>query len=89
MIAGIFQNPTKPYSSKASFMPYGASYSKIFNDKLDQDYRLLFYPYLIRTYSETIGYGQLDSQPTQKRYARLLFVTAYFKILFDLIFRKI
>ena len=88
MVAGIFQNPTKPYSSKASFMPYGASYSKIFNDRLEQDYRLLFYPYLIRSYSETIGYGQLDSQPTQKRYARLLFVTAYFKILFDFVLKK-
>nr|AIE95334.1 hypothetical protein [uncultured marine thaumarchaeote AD1000_65_A02] len=43
---------------------------------------------MIRTYSETIGYGHLDSQPTQKRYARLLFVTAYFKILFDFVLKK-
>ncbi len=82
MVAGIFQNPTKPYSSIASFMPNGKYYDQIFDDKLKEDYRLLLYPYLIKCYSETLGYGNQDADPEGKRYARLLFVATYFKILF-------
>lgn len=87
MVAGIFQNPTKPYSSIASYMPNGHNYPKVFDSKLKEDFRLLFYPYLIKCYGEKLGYG-IDETPEQKRYARLLFVTAYFKILFDYILKK-
>ena len=87
MVAGIFQNPTKPYTSIASYMPNGTQYPKVFNPSLPQNYRLLFYPYLIKTFGEKLGYG-IDEEPEQKRYARLLFVTAYFKILFDYILNK-
>jgi len=87
MVAGIFQNPTKPYSSIASYMPNGTNYSKVFDSKLKEDYRLLFYPYLIKCYGERLGYG-VEKKPEQKRYARLVFVTAYFKILFDYILQK-
>lgn len=87
MVAGVFQNPTKPYSSIASYMPNGTQYPKIFNATLPQDYRLLFYPYLIKTYGEKLGYG-IDDEPELKRYSRLLFVTIYFKILFDFILEK-
>lgn len=88
MVAGIYQNPTKPYTSIASFMPSGKYYEEIFNAKLKEDYRLLLYPYLVKCYSEQLGYGDKNAQPEQRRYARLLFVTAYFKILFDYILRK-
>ena len=87
MVAGIFQNPTKPYTSIASYMPNGTQYPKVFNASLPQDYRLLFYPYLIKTFGEKLGYG-IDEEPEQKRYARLVFVTTYFKILFDFILNK-
>jgi len=88
MVSGIFQNPTKPYSSIASFMPNGTHYNEVFDERLKEDYRLLLYPYLIKCYSEQLGYGEDDAKPEQKRYARLLFVTAYFKILFDYILKQ-
>ena len=83
MVSGIFQTPTKPYSSQASYMPNGAKYQDIFNAKLPEDYRLLFYPYLVRSYGEKLGYGSNDAQPALKRYSRLLFVCTYFFILFE------
>jgi len=89
MVAGITQNPTKPYSSIASCMPNGSLYPKVFDSQIAQDYRLLFYPYLIRCYSEKLGFGDPEAKdPEQKRYARLLFVTAYFNILFNHILKK-
>jgi len=88
MVAGIFQNPTQPYSSIASFMPNGRHYPHVFDSKLKEDYRLLLYPYLVKSYGESLGYGDTEAKPEQKRYARLLFVTAYFKILFEYILKK-
>jgi len=88
MVAGIFENPTQPYSSIASFMPNGRHYPEVFDSKLKEDFRLLLYPYLVKCYGESLGYGDLEAKPEQKRYARLLFVTAYFKILFDYILKK-
>ena len=88
MVAGIKQNPTKPYSSIASCMPNGTLYPKTFDSKIAHDYRLLLYPYLVRCYGELLGFGDPEAKPEQKRYARLLFVTAYFKILFDYILKK-
>lgn len=88
MVAGIFQNPTKPYSSIASFMPYGTHYDEIFDNNLKEDYRLLLYPYLIKCYSENLGYGDPNADPEAKRYARLLFVATYFKILMKEILKK-
>jgi len=83
MVAGIFQNPTKAYSSIASLMPNGNLYPKIFDTKLAEDYRILFYPYLVKMYGEKLGFGDSEAKPEQKRYARLFFVAAYFKILFE------
>ena len=88
MVAGIFENPTQPYSSIASFMPNGRHYPDVFDSKLKENYRLLLYPYLVKCYGERLGFGDLEAKPEQKRYARLLFVTAYFKILFDYILKK-
>lgn len=89
MVAGIFQEPAKPYSSIARYMPDGKNYDEVFNSKLAEDYRLLLYPYLVKSYGEKeFGYGRVDVEPEQRRYARLLFVTAYFKILMDYIIKK-
>lgn len=89
MVAGIFQEPAKPYSSIARYMPDGKNYDEVFNSKLKEDYRLLLYPYLVKSYGEKeYGYGDGDAEPEQRRYARLLFVTAYFKILMDYILKK-
>jgi len=88
LYAGIFQNPTKAYSSVASFMPNGTQYPKIFDKKLREDYKLLLYPYLVKSYGEKLGFGSTEAKPEQKRYARLLFVAAYFKILLEYILRK-
>ena len=83
MVSGIFQNPTKPYASQASYMPNGSKYQDIFNRKLPENYRFLFYSYLVRSYGEKLEYGSKDAQPPLKRYSRLLFVCAYFFILFE------
>jgi len=88
MVAGIFQHPTRAYTSIASFMPNGNHYHDYFDSKLKEDYRLLLYPFLVKSYGEHLGYGDSESAPEQKRYARLLFVTAYFKILFEYIMKK-
>ena len=69
-------------------MPNGNKYPEIFNSLLPEDYRLLFYPYLIKCYGEKLGYGDKNSKSELKRYARLLFVSTYFKILFDFIMKK-
>lgn len=83
MVAGLYQNPTKPYSSLSSYMPSGKYYPQIFTIDLEPNYRLMFYPYLIKCYGETLGYGDKNSEIEGKQYARLLFVTTYFKILFE------
>ena len=89
MVAGIIQDPTTPYGSVGKFMPEGKHYPDVFNDRLADDYRLLFYPYLVKSYSEKeFGYGKRDVEPNEKKYARLLFVTAYFRILKDYILRE-
>ncbi len=89
MVAGIFQEPAKPYSSIARYMPDGKNYDDVFTSKLKEDYRLLLYPYLVKSYGEKeFGYGNPNVEPEQRRYARLLFVTAYFKILMDYIMKK-
>ena len=89
MVAGIFQEPAKPYSSIARYMPDGKNYDEVFNNKLTEDYRLLLYPYLVKCYGEKeFGYGDVNAEPEQRRYARLLFVTAYFKILMYYIIKK-
>ncbi len=89
MVAGLWQNPTKPYSSIASFLPSGTFYPKIFTHDLPEDFRLLFYPYLVKIYAtDEFGYGTKDDSKQQKQYARLLFVTVYFKILTDFIIKR-
>ncbi len=88
MVAGIMQDPTSPYGSIGKFMPEGKKYGTIFNEKLQDDYRLLFYPYLVKAYGEKqFEHGKRGSEETtqEKKYARLLFVTAYFRILRDFI----
>ena len=57
MVAGIYQNPTKPYSSVSSFLPNGTLYPIIFDDIIAQNYRNLLYPYLIEAYGSQLGYG--------------------------------
>ena len=42
---------------------------------------------MIKCYGEKLGYGSKNSRPELKRYTRLLFVSAYFKILFDFILK--
>jgi len=85
MAAVIEQNPAKPYGSISKYMPGGAGYEKIFNeDGLRDDYRLLLYPYLVKSYSEkAFNYGSSKSNMPEKKYARLLFVTTYFKALHE------
>lgn len=83
MVAGIEQNPAKPYGSISKYMPGGSEYSKIFVEgNIDDDYRLLLYPYLIKSYCEKkFNYGSKKANMEEKKYARLLFVTAYFQAL--------
>jgi len=83
MVAGIFEDPTTPYGNVSKYMPGGIEYPVIFNEKeLPNDFRLLLYPYLVKQYSKNaFNYGETGVSPAEKKYARLLFVTAYFKIL--------
>lgn len=88
MVAGIYQNPTKPYSSVSSFLPNGTLYPDIFDDIIAQNYRNLLYPYLIESYGLQLGYGDRKAEKELKRYSKLVFVAIYFKILFDFILNK-
>lgn len=83
MAAAIEQDPATPYSSVSKYMPGGKEYETIFKEgHLPDDYRLLFYPYLVKCYCEKeFHYGSRDANMPEKKYARLLFVTAYFKAL--------
>jgi hypothetical protein len=81
LVAGIEQRPTESYSSPAQFLPRGSKYDDVFNENLKDDYRLLFYPYLVKEYAKkTLGYGKRGGHKT-KRYATLFFVGTYFRIL--------
>ena len=90
MAAAIEQDPAKPYGSVGKYMPGGTEYHNIFIEgKLADDYRLLLYPYLVKSYCEKqFHYGSQKSNMAEKKYARLLFVTAYFQALLDYVLPK-
>lgn len=90
MAAAIEQNPAKPYGSISKYMPGGAEYTRIFSEgEIEDDYRLLLYPYLVKSYCEKkFNYGSKKSNMPEKKYARLLFVTTYFQALTDHIIGK-
>jgi len=90
MAAAIEQDPAKPYGSVSKYMPGGTEYHNIFVEgKLADDYRLLFYPYLVKSYCEKeFHYGSQKANMDEKKYARLLFVTAYFQALLDHVLPK-
>lgn len=89
MVAGITQNPTKPYGSVARYMPGGANYPEVFNSDLTEDWRLFLYPYLVKYYCwNKFNYGKQNADRPEMKYARLLFVTAYFNILSKFIIEK-
>jgi len=85
MASAIQQDPAKPYGSVSKYMPGGTEYDKIFAEgQLEDDYRLLLYPYLVKSYCEKeFHYGNKKANMDEKKYARLLFVTAYFQALTD------
>ncbi|HXV67237.1 MAG TPA: AIPR family protein [Nitrosopumilaceae archaeon] len=81
LVAGIEQRPTESYSSPAQFLPRGSKYDDVFNEKLEDDYRLLLYPYLVKEFAKnSLKYGKRGGHKT-KRYATLFFVAVYFRIL--------
>jgi len=89
MVAGIFQNPTRPYGGVARYMPGGSNYHQVFNADLNENYKLFLYPYLVKSYcKEKFHYGEQDADRPEMKYARLLFVTAYFRILSQFILKK-
>lgn len=90
MAAAIKQDPATPYGNVAKYMPGGKEYDKIFSeDMIPDDYRLLLYPYLVKSYCEKeFEYGSSKANMSEKKYARLLFVTTYFKVLKEQIIRK-
>ncbi len=81
LVAGIEQRPTEAYSSPAQFLPRGNKYDQVFNENLKDDYKLLFYPYLVKEYAKKVlKYGKQGKHKT-KRYATLFYVAVYFRIL--------
>ena len=81
LVAGIEQRPTESYSSPAQFLPRGSKYDDVFNEKLEDDYRLLLYPYLVKEFAKnSLKYGKRGGHKT-KRYATLFFVAVYFRVL--------
>jgi len=81
LVAGIEQRPTESYSSPAQFLPRGNKYDQVFNENLEDDYRLLLYPYFVKEYAKkALKYGKRGGHKT-KRYATLFFVAVYFRIL--------
>lgn len=87
MAAAVQQDPATPYGSVSKYMPGGTEYDKIFYEgNLDDNYRLLLYPYLVKSYCEKeFMYGTKQANMDEKKYARLLFVTTYFLGLMDYI----
>ena len=76
-VAGIEQRPTEAYSSPAQFLPRGSKYDEVFNEKLNDDYRLLLYPYCVKEYAKkNLNYGKKGGHKT-KRYATLFFVALF------------
>lgn len=90
MAAALKRDPAKPYGSISKYMPGGTEYDKIFNEQdLGDDYRLLLYPYLVKSYCEkAFHYGTKKANMDEKKYARLLYVTTYFIALLDHILEK-
>ncbi|MCH8915740.1 MAG: AIPR family protein [Thaumarchaeota archaeon] len=90
MAAAIEQDPAKPYGSVSKYMPGGTEYHKIFFEgNLADDYRLLLYPYLVKSYCEKeFYYGKKKSNMDEKKYARLLYVTTYFQAILEYILPK-
>jgi len=81
LVAGIEQRPTESYSSPAQFLPRGRKYDDVFNENLEDEYRLLLYPYLVKEYAKKyLKYGKRGGHKT-KRYATLFFVATFFRIL--------
>lgn len=81
LVAGIEQRPTEAYSSPAQFLPRGSKYDQVFNENLKDDYKLLFYPYLVKEYAKKVlKYGKQGKHKT-KRYATLFYVAVYFRVL--------
>ena len=92
MAAVITRDPAKPYGSISKFLPGGTEYEKIFKEEgleKEDDYRLLLYPYLVKSFCEKeFNYGSQKANMNEKKYARLLFVTAYFIALQDHVMTK-
>lgn len=92
MAAVITRDPAKPYGSISKFLPGGTEYEKIFKEEgleKEDDYRLLLYPYLVKTFAEKeFHYGTQKANMDEKKYARLLYVTTYFIALQDYVMNK-
>ena len=92
MAAVITRDPAKPYGSISKFLPGGTEYEKIFKEEgleKEDDYRLLLYPYLVKSFGEKeFNYGSQKANMNEKKYARLLFVTTYFIALQDYVMPK-
>jgi len=92
MAAVITRDPQKPYGSVSKFLPGGKGYEKIFKEdglEKEDDYRLLLYPYLIKSFAKKeFNYGTKEANMPEKKYARLLFVTTYFIALQDFVMPK-
>ena len=92
MAAVITRDPAKPYGSISKFLPGGTEYEKIFKEEgleKEDDYRLLLYPYLVKSFAEKeFNYGSQKANMDEKKYSRLLFVTTYFIALQDYVMTK-
>ena len=61
-------------------MPSGANYADVFNSELKEDWRLFLYPNLVKCYCvNNFKYGKQNPYLPELKYARLFFVTAYFR----------
>lgn len=89
MVAGIWQEPTKPYGSVGRYMPGGTQYKHVFKVDFKAKWQLFFYPYLVLKYCvNNFKYGKKAAELPELKYARLLFVTAYFLILSKYVMKK-
>ncbi len=90
MAAAVEQDPAKPYGSISKYLPGGKGYERIFYEGgLVDDYRLLLYPYLVKSYcGKAFNYGSKKANMEEKKYARLLYVTTYFHALMNYIIGK-
>lgn len=79
-LAGIMLLPTEAHGRPSDYLPNGRRYDTVFTDDLKSEYRLFFFPWLVKEYAKgKLGYGK--TAEISKRRAIFFYTFVYFYIL--------